>query len=154
MTPRTCLSCVAHVSFHNMASFVSVHVCTAEKTLVSWIVLSLSPSETFEDLLTSVQAGRFSIVKMSTELSAALLTSVFVGSDKSSLSSVQKNLTAADVIGVFGLFVKFIVEPAGRPTGATNTVHVNNAFEVMMQSQLTVSTPCLPKPHRRENEER
>ena len=121
MTPRTCMSRVAHVSFHNMASFVSVHVYTAEKTLVPWTVLLLSPSETFEDLLTSVQAGCFSIVKMSNELSAALLTSVFVGSDKSSLSSVQKNLTAADVISVFGHFVKFIVEPAGRPTGATNT---------------------------------
>ena len=82
MTPRTCLSRVAHVSFHNMASFVSVHVCTAKKTLVPWTVLSLSPSKTFEDLLTSVQAGRFSIVKMSSELSADLLTSVFVGSDK------------------------------------------------------------------------
>ena len=79
---------VAHVSFHNMASFVSVHVCTAKKTLVPWTVLSLSPSETFEDLLTSVQAGRFSIVKMSNESAAALLTSVFVGSDMSSLSSV------------------------------------------------------------------
>ena len=60
------------------------------------------------------------------------------------LSSVKKNLTAADVISVFGHFVKFIVEPAGRPTGATNTVHVKNAFEVTMQCRLTVSTPCLP----------
>ena len=69
------LSGVVHVSFQNMASLVRVHVCTAKKTLVHWTVLSLSPSETFEDLLTSVQAGRFSIVKMSNELSAALLTS-------------------------------------------------------------------------------
>ena len=105
MTPRTCLSRVAHVSFHNMASFISVNVCTAKKTLFPWTVLSLSPSETFEYLLTSVQAGRFSIVKISNELSAALVSSVFVGSDKSSLSSVQKNQTAADVISVFGHFV-------------------------------------------------
>ena len=76
-----------------------------QKYLVLWTVLSLSPSETFEDLLTSVQAGRFSIVKMCDELSAAFLTSVFVGSDKSSSSSVQKNVTAADVISVFGHFV-------------------------------------------------
>ena len=58
MTPRTCLSRVVHVTFHNMASFVSVHVCTDKKTLVPWTVLSLSLSETFEYLLTLVQAGR------------------------------------------------------------------------------------------------
>ena len=87
--PCTCLSRVAHVSFHNMASFVSVHVCTAKKTLVPWTVLSLSPSKTFEDLLTSVQAGHFSIVKMSNKLSAALLTS---GSDKLLINIILKIL--------------------------------------------------------------
>ena len=92
MTPRTCLSRVAHVSFHNMASLVSVHVCTAKKTLVPWTVLSLPPSKTFEDLLTSVQAGRFSIVKISSELSAALLTAVFIGSDKLLINIIIKIL--------------------------------------------------------------
>ena len=138
-----CLSRVAHVTFHNMTSFVSVHMCTAKKTLVPWTVLSLSPSEIFEDLRTSVQAGRFSIVKMSNELSFDVCLR-WQRQVVLRLLSVQKNLTAADVISVYGHFVKFVVEPAGRPTGATNTVHVKNAFEVMMQGRLTVSTPCLP----------
>ena len=54
-------------------------------------VLSLSPSETFEDLLKAVQAGRYAIVKTTPELSSCSLKSVYVGSEKSSLSLVQKD---------------------------------------------------------------
>ena len=44
---------------------------------------------------------------------------MYVGSEKSSLSLVQKDLIAADVVSAFGHFVKFLVsvdEPAPNAT--------------------------------------
>jgi predicted dinucleotide-binding enzyme len=90
-----------------------------EKAVVLWTILSLSPSGTFEDLLKAVQAGRYAIVKTPAELSSCSLTSVYVGSEKSSLSLVQKDLVAADVVSAFGHFIKYIVsvdEPAPTAT--------------------------------------
>ena len=95
-----------------MASFASLHVCSASKTIVPWSVISLDPSQNFEELFRSVQAGKYAIVKTSTELAAAVLepSGVSVGKDKSSLSLVDKDLnTVHDVCTVFGHYVKFTV---------------------------------------------
>ena len=44
-----------------------------------------------------MQARGYSIVKTSPELSSAVLESVYVGSEKSSMSLVQKELVTADI---------------------------------------------------------
>ena len=68
-----------------MASFVSIQVSSANATLVPWSVVSLDPSQRFLDLFSSIQAGKFSIIRTSSELSAAVLESVCIRSDKSNL---------------------------------------------------------------------
>ena len=75
-----------------MASFASVNVSTPDKTLVPWSIISLDPTQNFVELFRSLQAGKYAIVKTSTELSTAVLESdgVSVGKDKSSLSLVGK----------------------------------------------------------------
>ena len=49
--------------------FASVHVSAANKT---WSVI---PSQNFEELFRSVQAGKYAIIKISTNLTAAVLES-------------------------------------------------------------------------------
>ena len=58
-----------------MASFASVHVSAANKTIVPWSVISLDPSQNFGELFRSVQAGKYAIIKTSTDLTAAVLES-------------------------------------------------------------------------------
>ncbi len=75
-----------------MASFASVNVSSANKTIVPWSVVCLDSSHNFVELFQSVQAGKFAVVKTSRELSAAVLGSdgVSVGKDKSCLSIVSR----------------------------------------------------------------
>ena len=132
-----------------MASFASIHVCSANSTVVTWSVVSLDPSQNFGELFSSVQAGKYAVVKASPELSAATLESVYVGKDiKSSMSIVQRELNAVDVCNNFGSYIKFIVS-IDQPgvTFTRNDIHVaKNAFEIMMQSQRRISAPSLPDP--------
>ena len=97
-----------------MASFASVHVSSqssANKTIVPWSVISLDTSQNFGELYRSIQAGKYEIVRTSTDLAAAVLESngVSVGKDKSSLSLVAKNLNTVAVCTAFGHYVKFTV---------------------------------------------
>ena len=66
-----------------MASFASVHVFAANKTIVPLSVIN------FEELFRSVQAA---IIKTSTDLTATILDSsgVSVGKDRSSLPLADK----------------------------------------------------------------
>ena len=114
------------------ASFASVHVSAANKTIVPWSVISLDPSQNFGELFWSVQAGKYAIVKTSTDLTAAVLESsgVSVGKDKSSLSLIDKHLNTVDVCTAFGHFVKFTVI-LNKP-GISSSLDVSkNAFEIM-----------------------
>ena len=61
-----------------MASYVSVYVASANKTLVPWTIVTLDPVDRFVDLYQSIQAGKFSIVKTSSEISDASLESCSV----------------------------------------------------------------------------
>ena len=45
---------------------------SANKTLVPWTIVTLDPVDRFVDLYQSIQAGKFSIVKTSSEISDAL----------------------------------------------------------------------------------
>ena len=100
--------------------------------------MSLDPSQRFLDLFSSIQAGKFFIIRTSSELSAAVLESVCIGLDKSNLSRVEKDLNVAEVCASFGHFVKFIVsvEKPGESSGVTVS---RNAFAIMMRSQHSAS---------------
>jgi len=129
----------------NMASFASVHVSAANKTIVPWSVISLDPSQNFGKLFRSIQAGKYAIVKTSTDLAAAVLESsgVSVGKDKSSLSLVDKDLNTVYVCTTFGHYVKFTVTL--NDPGVSSSLDVSrNAFEIMMQNQHCLSKPTLP----------
>ena len=65
-----------------MASYVSIHVASANKTLVPWIIVTLDPVDRFVDLYQSIQAGKFSIVKTSSEISDASLESCSVDRER------------------------------------------------------------------------
>ena len=62
-------------------------------------MISLDPSQNFGELFRSVQAGKYAMIKTSTDLTAAVLESsgVSVGKDNSSLSLVDKHLNTVDV---------------------------------------------------------
>ena len=45
---------------------------SANKTLVPWTIVTLDPVDRFVDLYQSIQAGKFSIVKTSSEIADAL----------------------------------------------------------------------------------
>ena len=89
-----------------MASVASVHVSAANKTIVPWSVISLDPSQNYEEFFRYmyVQGGKYAIVKTSTNLAAALLESSGVsdGKDKSSMPIVDKDLNTVHVCTVFG----------------------------------------------------
>ena len=128
-----------------MALFAGEHVTAANKTLFPWSVVSLDPSQNLGELFWSVQAGKYTIVRTSTELAAAVLESngVGVGRDKFSLSLVQKELSAADVCTAFRHFIRFTVS-LDEP-GVSFSLDVSkNAFEIMMQNQRRISKPTLP----------
>ena len=90
-----------------MALFAGVHVTATNKTLVPWSVVSLDPSQNLGELFWSVQAGKYTILRTSTELAAAVLefNGVSVGRDKFSLSLVEKELNTVDVCTAFGHFI-------------------------------------------------
>ena len=92
-----------------MASYVSVYVASANKTLVPWTIVTLDPVDRFVDLYQSIQAGKFSIVKTSSEISDASLESVWIGKDKTQLSQVDKSMNVSEVCLSFGQFIKFVV---------------------------------------------
>ena len=124
-----------------MASFASVLLSSANKTIVPWSVVSLDPSQNFGELFRSFQAGKYSIICQ--DLTAAVLESSGV-SVEPSLSLVEKELNTVDVCSTFGHIVKFTVSLDERP-GLSSTLDVSkNAFEIMMQSQRRISKPTFP----------
>ena len=86
-----------------MASFASVHVSVASKTIVPWKVISLDPSQNFEE--PSSLFKQESTVR--NDLAAAVQECV--GTNMSSLSLIDKDLNTVDVCTVFGHYVKFTV---------------------------------------------
>ena len=130
-----------------MASFASVHVSSANKTIVPWSVISLDTSQNFGELYRSIQAGKYEIVRTSTDLAAAVLESngVSVGKDKSSLSLVAKDLNTVAVCTAFGHYVKFTVT-LNEPGVSSIMELMKNALEIMMQNQHRLSKPTLPSP--------
>ena len=126
-----------------MASYVSVLVAAANSTVVPWTIVSADPSDRFVDLFGSIQAGKFAIVKTSSDLSTAILESLWIGRQKSSLSRVDKTLNVSEVCISFGQFVKFVVS-VGSSGGSSLTV-TKNAFTIMMCSQRRACQPSLPQ---------
>ena len=127
-----------------MASYVSVYVASANKTLVPWTIVTLDPVDRFVDLYQSIQAGKFSIVKTSSEISDASLESVWIGKDKTQLSQVDKSMNVSEVCLSFGQFIKFVVL-VDTGEGTCSLSVTKNAFVMMMNSQRTTCQPSLPR---------
>ena len=81
-----------------MASYVSIHVASAATDIGSLDHSPLDPVDRFVDLYQSIQAGKFSIVKTSSEISDASLESVWIGKDKAQLSQVDKSLNVVKYV--------------------------------------------------------
>ena len=122
-----------------------MHVSAANKTIVPWSVILLDPSQKFGEILRLVQAGKYAIIKTSTDLTAAILKSsgVSVGKDKSSLSLVDIELNTVYVCTAFGHFVKFTVT-LSQPCVSSSLDVSKNVFEIMMCNQRRLSKPTLP----------
>ena len=118
-------------------------MASANKTLVPWTIVTLDPVDRFVDLYQSIQVGKFSIVKTSSEISAASLESVWIGKDKAQLSQVDKSLNVSEVCSSFGQFIKFVVlVDTGEGTSSLSVT--KNAFVMMMNAQRTACQPSLP----------
>ena len=64
--------------------------------------MTVKPTSSFDNLLSSLKAGKYSIVSPSEFLSQASLESVSVGKEKSSTSVVGKDMNVSDVCRSFG----------------------------------------------------
>ena len=89
---------------------VSVQVVSSNRCIVPWSVVPVEPTSSFDHLLTSLKAGRYSVVSPSEFLSKATLESVSVGKDKSSMSVVGKDMNVSDVCRSFGSYVRLRVD--------------------------------------------
>ena len=84
-----------------VVSFASMNVSSTNKTIVPWSVISLHPSQNFRELFRSVQAGKYTRIKTSTDLLAAVLefSGVSVGKDKCSLSLIDNTVDVCTASG-------------------------------------------------------
>ena len=120
---------------------VSVQVNGNNRCIVPWSVVTVDPRSSFDDLLKSMKAGKYSIVSPSEFLLRAIISSVSVGKDKQSMSIVGKEMNVCDVCRSFGSYVRLQVEE-DQPRTPTTTAH--DAFVVLMANQRMLRSPTLP----------
>ena len=101
---------VAQVQPSMAEQLISVQVISSNRCIVPWSVVTVEPPSSFDSLLSSLKAGKYSIVSPSEFLSQAKLESVSVGKDKSSMSVVGKDMNVSDVCRSFGSFVRLKVD--------------------------------------------
>ena len=89
---------------------ISVHVISSNHCIVLWSVVTVEPTSSFDNLLSSLKAGKYSVVSPSEFLSQASLESVSVGKEKSSMSVVGKDMNVSDVCHSFGSYVRLKVD--------------------------------------------
>ena len=89
---------------------VSVQVISNNRCIVPWSVVTVDPSSSFDDLLKSLKAGKYSIVSQNEFLSRAIMSSVSVGKDKQSMSVVGENMNVCDVCRSFGSYERHELE--------------------------------------------
>ena len=102
---------IAYKAIPSMAEqLVSVQVVSSNRCIVPWSVVPVKPTSSFDHLLSSLKAGRYSVVSPSEFLSKVTLESVSVGKDKSSMSVVGKDMNVSDASRSFGSYVKLRVD--------------------------------------------
>jgi len=122
---------------------VSVKVTSSNRCIVPWSVVMVDPSCSFDDLLGSLKAGKYSIVSPSEFLSRAIIEYVSVGKDQQSMSIVGKDMNVCDVCRSFDSYVRLQVEDSQDHRG-TPTTTAPDAFAVLMANQRLLCTPTLP----------
>ena len=119
--------------------FISVLVTGGlGRPLVPWSIIEVTDEEkTFENVLQSMQAGRFEIVVVSDDLKRATLKKASVGSKQESLMVTNNSQSVCRVCGQFGSYVKLTVEVAEPEQAAAQQEPemLPNAFSIMMSSQ-------------------
>ena len=104
-------SATCPIAIPSMAEqLVSVQVVSSNRCIVPWSVVPVEPTSSFDHLLSSLKAGRYSVVSPSEFLSKVTLESVSVGKDKSSMSVVGKDMNVSDVSRSFGSYVRLRVD--------------------------------------------
>ena len=68
----------------------------------------------------------------------------FVGKEKHQLDNTSVDLPIADVVTMFGSYIKFFVTFADQPPDPVPRPPVLNAFDVMMLAQRSLSVPTAP----------
>ena len=121
---------------------VSVQVTSSNRCIVPWSVVTVDPSCSFDDLLGSLKAGKYSIVSPSEFLSRAIIENVSIGKDKQSMSIVGKDMNVSDVcrsFGSFGSYVRLQVEDSqdhrGTPTNPRSQTSEKDRPSLQAQKQ-------------------
>ena len=122
---------------------VSVQVNGNNRCIVPWSVVTVDPSSSFDDLLKSMKAGKYSIVSPSEFLSRSIISNVSIGKDKQSMSIVGKDMNVCDVCRSFGSYVRLQVEDS-QDHPRTTTTSAPDAFAVLMANQRMLCSPTLP----------
>ena len=116
---------------------VSVYCITSKMTLLSWRILSSDdPDATFRAL--------FRERLKPTIGQECELEKVYVGRDKVCLDVADMNLNVGQVTAVFGSFIKYTVKTVQDSTSSTVQRPMQNAFEIMFQSQRRLAMQTLP----------
>ena len=116
---------------------VSVYCITSKMTLLSRRILSSDdPDATFRAL--------FRERLKPTIGQECELEKVYVGRDKVCLDVADMNLNVGQVTAVFGSFIKYTVKTVQDSTSSTVQHLMQNAFEIMFQSQRRLAMQTLP----------
>ena len=76
---------------------VNVTVVSSSKGHIPWTVVQVEPGLTFVQLFRKIVAGAHPMLEVDEGLSQAILSNVFVGQSKESLSVVDKSLLIDEV---------------------------------------------------------
>ena len=122
---------------------VNVTVVSSSKGHVPWTIVQIEPGLTFVQLFQKIVAGAHPMLVVDEGLSRAILSNVFVGQSKESLSVVDKSLLIDEVCNTFGHHIKYVAEHGVEPAGPEAST-LQNAFTVLMESQCSLDAQKLP----------
>ena len=113
------------------------------KTLLGWeIIRCLFPEATFETLFRKKLLPRINPLPCPRD--QVQLESCFVGKEKHQLDKMSVDLPIADVVTMFGPYIKFFVTFAHQAPDLVPCPPVLQAFDVMMLAQRSLSVPTAP----------
>lgn len=113
------------------------------RTLLGWEIMKcLSPEATFGSLFHEKLLPRINLLPCPRD--QVQLESCFVGKEKHKLDKTSVDLPIADVVDMFGPYIKFFVAFADQAPDPVPRPPAVNAFDVMMLAQRSLSIPTVP----------